>query len=63
MNWSICACAAAIFTAVALGQDNASLTVTVVDPSAATIPGAAVTVTDLSRGIVAAQKTDRKSVV
>lgn len=36
----------------ALAQDTATLTVTVVDPSSAVVPGAKVTITDLGRGAI-----------
>ena len=41
----------------ALAQDSATLTVTVFDPSAAIVPGAKVTLTDLHRGTVAQAET------
>ena len=41
----------------ALAQDSATLTVTVFDPSAAIVPGAKVTLTDLQRGTVIQQET------
>ncbi|HUE01868.1 MAG TPA: TonB-dependent receptor [Bryobacteraceae bacterium] len=43
--------------AAALAQDSATLTVTVFDPSAAIVPGAKVTLTDLQRGTVIQQET------
>lgn len=42
---------------VAFAQDSATLTVTVVDPSAAVVPGAKVTLTDLSRGAIKQAET------
>jgi len=41
----------------ALAQDSATLTVTVFDPSAAVVPGAKVTLTDLLRGTVTQMET------
>jgi hypothetical protein len=41
----------------ALAQDSATLTVTVFDPSAAVVPGAKVTVTDLHRGTITTVET------
>jgi hypothetical protein len=41
----------------ALAQDSATLTVTVFDPSAAIVPGAKVTLTDLHRGTVSQAET------
>lgn len=41
----------------AFGQDSATLTVTVFDPSAAVVPGAKVTLTDLHRGTVIPAET------
>ena len=41
----------------ALAQDSATLTVTVFDPSAAVVPGAKVTLTDLHRGTVTQAET------
>jgi len=43
--------------AAALAQDSATLTVTVFDPSAAVVPGAKVTLTDLQRGAVSLAET------
>lgn len=42
---------------VAFAQDSATLTVTVVDPSAAVVPGAKVTLTDLGRGAIKQAET------
>jgi hypothetical protein len=39
------------------GQESATLTVTVVDPSAAMVPGAKLTLTDLRRGVVSRGET------
>jgi hypothetical protein len=44
----------------ALAQDSATLTVTVFDPSAAIVPGAKVTLTDLHRGLVTQAETGEK---
>jgi len=41
----------------ALAQDTATLTVTVVDPSSAVVPGAKVTITDLGRGVTRQAET------
>ncbi len=43
---------------VAFAQDAATLTVTVVDPSAAVVPGAKITLTELQRGIVTKGETN-----
>src|SRR5215467_878775 len=42
----------------AFGQDAATLTVTVVDPSAAVVPGAKITLTEQQRGIVTKGETN-----
>ncbi len=46
-----------IYSAALLAQDHANLTVTVNDPSAAMVPGASVTATDLARGRVMVSET------
>jgi hypothetical protein len=53
----IAALAVLVGGVAALAQDSATLTVTVFDPSAAIVPGAKVTLTDLHRGTVAQSET------
>ena len=49
--------------AAAVAQEAATLTVTVVDPSVAVVPGAKVTLTDLQKGTVIKGETNENGFV
>ncbi len=60
---NVTAVALFIGSLVAFGQDAATLTVTVVDPSAAVVPGAKITLTESQRGIVTKGETNETGFV